>query len=225
MGEVETQVLGRHERTLLADVIAEHGPQRRVQQVGRRVVAPDRLAAIAVDSGERVLSRPHLAGHPRPVRHQPGHGQHGVLDLGDARLGHDGACVPHLAAALGVEGRAVQEDLDDAPGAPVVGTLAVFGSRRRSRRRHRLRPRARPPPGPAPRSSPGPGRRTSSSPPPRAARGTPPRRRPASTSPRHGPARAGRPWRHRNRPGPPRRRRHAPAPRSTRPGSHGCRAE
>ena len=64
--------------TLLAHVVAQHGPQRRVQQVGRRVVAPDGLAALAVDGGQRVLARPHLAGHPGPVRHQPRHGVDGV---------------------------------------------------------------------------------------------------------------------------------------------------
>ena len=55
-------------------------------------------------------------------------------------------------------------------------------------------------------------------------RGRPPRRRPGTTSPRHGPARAARPWRHRSRPGPPPPPHRAPAPRSARPGSRGCRA-
>ena len=128
MREVEAQIVGPDERPLLAHVVAQHGPQGRVEQVRRGVVAPDGLAALAVDGGQRVLSRPHLAGHARPVRHQPGHGVDRVLDLGHARLGHDGAGVAHLPAALGVERRAVQEDLDH-PAAIAVARDAVAGRR------------------------------------------------------------------------------------------------
>ena len=57
-------------------MVAEHLAQRGMQQVGRGVVAPDRLAALAVDGGQRVLARrrssPLDAG---PVRDQPGSGE------------------------------------------------------------------------------------------------------------------------------------------------------
>ena len=66
MREVEAQVLGRHQGALLAHVVAQHRPQGRVQQVRGGVVAPDGLAALAVDGGQRVLSRPHLAASPAP---------------------------------------------------------------------------------------------------------------------------------------------------------------
>ena len=55
--EVEAQAVRRDQRALLADVVAEHLAQRGVQQVRRGVVAPDRLAALAVDGGQRVLAR------------------------------------------------------------------------------------------------------------------------------------------------------------------------
>ena len=59
--EVEAQVVGRDQRALLAHVVAQHRAQRGVQQVGRGVVAPDGLPALAVDGGQRVLPRLHLA--------------------------------------------------------------------------------------------------------------------------------------------------------------------
>ena len=38
MRDVETQAVGRNERALLRDMVAEHDAQRLVQQVGRRMV-------------------------------------------------------------------------------------------------------------------------------------------------------------------------------------------
>ena len=49
MGEVEAQPIGRDERALLRDVIAEHLAQRLVQQMGRRVIGADRGARGVVD--------------------------------------------------------------------------------------------------------------------------------------------------------------------------------
>ena len=109
--EVEAQVVGRDQRALLAHVVTQHRPQRRVQQVRRGVIAPDGLPAVLVDRRQGVLPRLHLAAQPRLVGHQPRHGVDGVVHVGDARLGHDRAGVADLAAALGIERRAVQEDL------------------------------------------------------------------------------------------------------------------
>ena len=75
------------------------------------MIAPDGLPAVLVDRRQDVLVRLHLAAQPRLVGHQPRHGVDGVVHVGDARLGHDRAGVADLAAALGVERRAVQEDL------------------------------------------------------------------------------------------------------------------
>ena len=63
----------------------------------------------------------------RLVRHQPGHGVAGCRRRRRSALGHDGAGVADLAAALGVEGRPVQEDLDGRPGTP-LGAGAVPAS-------------------------------------------------------------------------------------------------
>ena len=42
MHEVEAQPIRRHQRTALGDVIAEHLPQRLMQQMRRRMMRPDR---------------------------------------------------------------------------------------------------------------------------------------------------------------------------------------
>ena len=49
VGDVETQAIGRDERTLLRNVIAEHLAQRLVQQMGRRVIGADRGARRVID--------------------------------------------------------------------------------------------------------------------------------------------------------------------------------
>ncbi len=42
MREIEAQAIGRHQRTLLRDMIAEHLAQRLVQKMRRRMISPDR---------------------------------------------------------------------------------------------------------------------------------------------------------------------------------------
>jgi len=54
--EVEAQPVGRDVRALLADVVAQHVAKCGVQQVRRGVVPSGRLAAIAVDRGDRLLA-------------------------------------------------------------------------------------------------------------------------------------------------------------------------
>ena len=73
VAEVEPQPVGRDERALLGDVVAERQPQRLVQQMGRRMVAADRAAARVVDGErQRVADRhralAHLDRHARTDR-------------------------------------------------------------------------------------------------------------------------------------------------------------
>ena len=136
----------------------EHGPQGGVEQVGAGVVAAQRVAPDPVDGGQRVLAGEELAGDPGPVGGEAGQGGHGVVDDRGARLGDDGAGVADLAAALGVEGGAVEEDL---------------GPARRGRGRDRPAP---PPPGPGRRTRRAAGRRRRSGPRCRAPSGRPARR-------------------------------------------------
>ena len=51
MGEVEAQLVGAHRGAGLAHVVAEPLAQRRVQEVGRGVVAHRRVAGLVVDHG------------------------------------------------------------------------------------------------------------------------------------------------------------------------------
>ena len=51
VGEVEAQLVRAHGRASLADVIAKDLPERRVQQMGRGVVAHGRVAGAAVHLG------------------------------------------------------------------------------------------------------------------------------------------------------------------------------
>ena len=119
VAEVEPEAVGRHQRALLADLVAENGAEGGVEQVRPRVVAAQGVTAGSVDGGQGVLSGEDLAGDRRPVRGQTGQCRHGVVDECGTRLGHDGPDVTELATALGVERRAVEEDLD------VAGALGV----------------------------------------------------------------------------------------------------
>ena len=133
VGEVEAQLVGADGGAGLAHVGAETLPQRRVQQVGRRVVAHRRVAGLAIDlSNHRLLRsrkgaliitgglapflpRPRAVGelknlviaHPVDVDH---------LHLVARRPAQD-AGVRDLAATLGVEGALLELDQD----AAVVG--------------------------------------------------------------------------------------------------------
>ena len=68
MREVEAQPIRRHQRAALGDVIAEHLPQRLVQQMRRRVVGADRRAARVIDLERQRSARP-SACPARPCRH------------------------------------------------------------------------------------------------------------------------------------------------------------
>ena len=49
MGEIEAQPVGRDQRALLRDMVAEHLAQRLVQQMGGGMVGADRGAARVID--------------------------------------------------------------------------------------------------------------------------------------------------------------------------------
>src|SRR5690606_5343207 len=61
--EVEAQPVGRDERTLLPDVLAEHAAQCGVEQVRRRVVTHDIPAALLVDRALDPVANLDLAAH------------------------------------------------------------------------------------------------------------------------------------------------------------------
>ncbi len=235
--EVEAQVVGRHQRALLAHVVAEHRPQRgsatgasRCDCAGwprgaRRRWWPARPARpaphrSAAPGAPPAPAPPTRCRRPRrcPTRSRwsrcppPGHRSRRRTACGPRRSRRPDPRRPSAVSPLLVL-------VALRPFA--LGALAPVRLPRRPRRH---RPRAPPAPAPAPRSAPRPGRRTTLAPPHRAAPGRPPRHRHAWTWPRRGPAPAARPWRHRSRAGRPPRRRRGPAPRSAPPGSRACRA-
>src|SRR5690606_19688861 len=117
VAEVEPQPVGRDQRALLLDVLAQHLAQGPVEDVGAGVVAPDGVAPLAVDAGVGLLADLDRAlPHPHDVLVQAGQRVDGVDHLGHAGGRDDDAGVAHLAAGLGVEGRAVEVDAvaDDA---------------------------------------------------------------------------------------------------------------
>ena len=65
VAEVEAQAVGRDERALLGDVIAEHLAQRLVQEMRRRMVGADGRAARVID-GEFERLRRASARRARP---------------------------------------------------------------------------------------------------------------------------------------------------------------
>ena len=74
VAEVEAQPVGRHQRALLLDVVAQHLAQGPVQQVGGGVVAADGVAALDVDGGGGLLAGHDLAlDDPGQVAVQAGH--------------------------------------------------------------------------------------------------------------------------------------------------------
>ena len=64
LAEIEAQAVGRHQRALLGDVIAEAAAQRLVQQMGGGVVGAQRRAARAVDAHlQRIADGDAALGH------------------------------------------------------------------------------------------------------------------------------------------------------------------
>ena len=114
VAEVEAQARGGVLAARLVRVLPHHAAQAPVDHVGARVGAGDGQAALDVDAGVGPL--PHGGrplGQGAAVDGQAAHGGLHVVDLDEAAAGQaDGAPVGELAAHLGVEGGAVQDDLD-----------------------------------------------------------------------------------------------------------------
>ena len=113
MAEVEAEPVGADPGSLLLDVLAEDLPQRPMQDVGGGVVAADTGPALGVDGcGHPVADLQLALDGLDDVDMQLVDGVHGVGDPrpGPGRLARDLAGVPDLAAALGVERRAIQND-------------------------------------------------------------------------------------------------------------------
>ncbi len=112
-GEVEAEAARGVLGAGLGRALAERVAEAPVDQVGRGVAARDRAAALDVDLGQRLLAHAQLAvADLAAVHHQArerGLDVHDV-DLRAARA--DDALVGELAAALGVERGAVEDDLD-----------------------------------------------------------------------------------------------------------------
>ena len=122
VAEVEADAVGVDHLALLGHVRAQHVAQGRVQQVGRGVVGAGAGAPLGVDEQVDVVARGQPArADPDPVHVQVAGVLVGVEHLaraaGPLRLAH----VAGLAAALGVEGGAVEQDLDLLAGLRRVG--------------------------------------------------------------------------------------------------------
>ena len=111
MGDVEAQPVGRDERALLRDMIAEHEAQRLVQDMGRGMIGADRGARGVID---RELDRQPDARRALDDRDlMDDEIAELLLRVGDrgAKAGRgDLADVADLAAGLAVERRLVEDE-------------------------------------------------------------------------------------------------------------------
>ncbi len=131
MHEVEAQPIRRHQRAALRDVIAEHLPQRLVQQMRRRVIGADRCAPCVIDLERQRHARLQRALLDRAEMHEEIAGL--LLRIGDAErdalAGHH-AGVADLAAGLRIKRRLVQHDRAALAGLEAVDFLAVLAPAR-----------------------------------------------------------------------------------------------
>ena len=114
VADIETQALGCDERALLGDMIAEMPTQRRVQQMGRRVVGAELGAARRIDGeGQRVAA---MQGAALDLAHMHDQIAGALLRVRDdeARAvgGGDLAAIAHLAAGFAIEGSLVGDQGD-----------------------------------------------------------------------------------------------------------------
>jgi len=111
MREVETQAVGRDQRTLLRDVRSQHLAQRRVQQVRGGVIRASCGAAHSVHSRSNRFADLQRAGCELADMNVC---LAEFLRVGDREASsgrREFAGVTHLAATLGVERRDVEDDL------------------------------------------------------------------------------------------------------------------
>ena len=111
MGEVKAQIVGRHQRTFLLHMLAQHVTQGSMHQVCSGMVAHHRTATIHIHIGR------HLAAHRQGAAFQLAHmhmGRLALAGIGDQEAGftviasHQGTGVSHLAPGFGIERRARQ---------------------------------------------------------------------------------------------------------------------
>ncbi len=133
MGEVKAQTIGRNQGAILAHMLAQLGPQLRVEHVRGRVVAHDVPAAFRVDDGVGRIAHPNRArGHLAHVNDEPRNRPAGVLHphAPDRRV-HilrevvDLARVANLAAAFYIEGRLREHHLHCRPGVSLLDGMAI----------------------------------------------------------------------------------------------------
>ncbi len=111
VADVEAQPVGRHQRALLGDVLAEMAAQRLVQQMRRRMVGAQLGAADRVDGHDHVVADFQFALLDLGVMGmQVAHHLLHVGDRGLAVRAREAAGVAHLAARLGIEWRLVGDD-------------------------------------------------------------------------------------------------------------------
>ena len=131
VAEVEAQLVGAHGRAGLLDVVAEHLAQRGVQEVGRGVVGHRREARRPGDRARAPGSAAPSAAPERLVvadldeQHLVGAEAEHLDDrvARAARVELERAGVAHLAAAGGVEGRALE--LERGGGVPIRSPTAT----------------------------------------------------------------------------------------------------
>src|SRR5690625_1501903 len=111
MGEIEAQPIRCHQRAPLRDMLAKLLAERLMQQMGGRVVCPDRAAAVMIDDKMRGLVGRDLALLDAGSVDVDAAGLAlGPDDAGAPGGGADHACVADLTAGLGIEGRLVEDD-------------------------------------------------------------------------------------------------------------------
>ena len=145
VGDIEPEAIRGDERARLPDVRADDGAQRRMEQVGRGVVALDVVASLGVDLGRDLVARAHGAlAHLGDVQAGPGriqayHVAHGGLEA----VGNQASRIGDLSPRFQVKGRLAQQnvslvaglqffDLPDPPcfvGAVQTGHFALRGRR------------------------------------------------------------------------------------------------
>ena len=125
MREVKAQVLGRHQRTGLGDVLAQDLLKGSVEQVRGGVVAAQEATALGVERGgnsgtdsQRALGNVRDVGIQAVVVLGVGNGQNNAL-------GGKLAGIALLATHLGIERGAVEHDLDILAGGSGLDGLAV----------------------------------------------------------------------------------------------------
>ena len=120
VGEVEPQPVGRDERAGLLDVRAEALAEGGVEQMGRRVVAADGVAALPVHVRRHPVAFPQASPRdPHPVRaRSPGGGPLQAVDLCGHRAaaGRQPPGVRDLAAGFEVERRPIEHRVARRPG-------------------------------------------------------------------------------------------------------------